>query len=222
MLRLENAVIGYRAPVLRCTLHIRAGDFLLVEGPNGSGKSSLLRTLAGLLDPISGRRVVEFGRLGWVPQQEAMEFSLPITARELVALGASSAAPFWRVGAGRAGLANPWVEALLDPEWSKRPVACLSGGQRQRVLLARALAASPDCLLLDEPTAGVDAPTQALMAQVLRDFQSNDDRAVVLVTHEPGAFLSVASGFLKVSAGSMERREASHGPKVRVGESPLV
>ena len=103
MIILENVEIGYRAPVLRCDVRIAPGDFVIVEGANGAGKSTLLKTLAGLLELLSGRRTVGFKRLGWVPQQEGMDFPLPITAREMVALGASTAAPFWRVGGRQTG-----------------------------------------------------------------------------------------------------------------------
>jgi len=91
----------------------------------------------------------------------------------------------------------------------ERPVSQLSGGQRQRVLLARALAANPDCLLLDEPTAGVDVHTQHIIASVLSDFQRSAAGAVVLVTHEPSAFLKVATGFLKAVSGTLEKLDVS-------------
>lgn len=209
MIILENVEIGYRAPVLRCDVRIAPGDFVIVEGANGAGKSTLLKTLAGLLKPLSGRRTVGFKKLGWVPQQKTMDFPLPITAREMVALGASASAPFWRTFTNQTGDANAAVEALLEPDWMCRPVSQLSGGQRQRVLLARALAANPDCLLLDEPTAGVDVHTQNLMASVLSDFQRSAAGAVVLVTHEPGAFLKVATGFLKAVSGTLEKLDVS-------------
>lgn len=218
MIILENAEIGYRAPVLRCDVRIAPGDFVIVEGANGAGKSTLLKTLAGLLEPLSGRRTVTFRRLGWVPQQEAMDFPLPVNAREMVALGASVSAPFWRGFAKSTGFSNAAVEALLEPDWMERPVSQLSGGQRQRVLLARALAANPDCLLLDEPTAGVDMHTQTIIASVLSEFQHSAAGAVVMVTHEPGAFLKAANGFLKAASGTLQKLDVSE--RLNRSESP--
>lgn len=209
MIILENAVIGYATPVLRCDVRITPGDFVIVEGANGAGKSTLLKTLAGLLELLSGRRTVGFKRLGWVPQQEGMDFPLPITAREMVALGASTAAPVWRVGGRQTGFFKTAVDVLLEAAWLDLPVSQLSGGQRQRVLLARALAANPDCLLLDEPTAGVDVQTQSVMASVLSDFQREGASAVVMVTHEPGAFLEGANRFLKAASGRLEKLDVS-------------
>ena len=209
MIILENAEIGYRTPVLRCDVRIEPGDFVIVEGANGAGKSTLLKTLAGLLEPLSGRRTVGFKRLGWVPQQEAMDFPLPINVREMVALGASASTPFWRRFVKPTGFSNAALEALLEPDWMERPVSQLSGGQRQRLLLARALAANPDCLLLDEPTAGVDVRTQTVMASVLSSFQVSAAGTVVMVTHEPGAFLKGANGFLKAVSGTLQKLDVS-------------
>jgi len=220
MIILENAVIGYETPVLRCDVSVKPGDFVIVEGANGAGKSTLLKTLAGLLEPLSGRRTVGFKRLGWVPQQDAMDFPLPINAGEMVALGASTAAPFWRVGGRQTGFFKSAVDALLEPAWLDLPVSQLSGGQRQRVLLARALAANPDCLLLDEPTAGVDVHTQSVMASVLSDFQRYCASAVVMVTHEPRAFLDVANGFLKVASGRLEKLDVSERLNPSLVRSP--
>ena len=88
------------------------------------------------------------------------------------------------------------------------PFHALSGGQRQRVLLARALASSPDCLLLDEPTAGVDRPTQHALAEMLGDLHRSSGRTVVLVTHEFGPFRKIAGRFVWVQDGSLHELTA--------------
>jgi len=210
MITLENAVIGYTIPLLQCDLKIAPGDFVLVGGPNGAGKSALLRTIAGLLKLREGSRVQRFGQLGWVPQQGILRWPLPVTAREMIHLGASAAGPWWKTSRKAEQHCQTIMAQVLEPGWIDRPVAELSGGQRQRVLLARALATNPDCLLLDEPTAGVDVKSQALLAEVLGRYQSEQGRAVVLVTHEPNPFLPNANRFLQVASGQLTPVTSNH------------
>ncbi|MCE9616393.1 MAG: ATP-binding cassette domain-containing protein [Lentisphaerae bacterium] len=204
---LRDAALGYRGcpPVLASvTLVIREGEFIVIGGANGGGKSTLLKTLAGLLPVLSGTLELAGVRFGYVPQQAAIEPPLPVTALELVQLGASAVFPHGR--RFRRQELDRHRQCLRDCEaedLAPRVFGELSGGQRQRVLMARALAIQPDVLLLDEPTAGVDRVTQQIMGDLLGRLNRTRRLTVVLVTHERKPFDAHATRCLQVGDGVM-------------------
>ena len=174
-------------------LTVYENDFLSIIGPNGGGKTTLLKVIAGLVTPLRGT-VRVFGEnparvrrlLGYVPQFSNFDRNFPITVFEVVLMGRL----------GRTGLVRRFsaedrekalraLAAVEMAEFRDRPVGSLSGGQQQRVLIARALAGEPKLLLLDEPAAGVDAPRQAGLYELLQKLQA--EMAIVLVTHDIGA-----------------------------------
>lgn len=192
LLELASVEVGYHGePVLPpVNLTIASGAAIGIVGPNGSGKTTLVRTMLGLLPAIRGAIKFPTGkrpRFGYVPQRASVDISFPLTAYEVALMGR-----FGLVGAGkragardvertRAALAD--VEAL---ELGPRPFHALSGGQRQRVLVARALASEPEILVLDEPTTGMDLPSEHAMLLLLRSFTARGI-AVVLISHQLGA-----------------------------------
>lgn len=155
-------------------LEVQAGSVHLVMGPNGAGKSTLLRALLGQVE-FTGQIRLNWrgsGRIGYVPQRLDFDRDLPMTVAEFLALrwqarpvclGASAAS---RARAEQA-LARVGVAALAD-----RRLGVLSGGELQRVLLARALAAEPELLLLDEATAGVDAAALEAVERALGELKA--------------------------------------------------
>lgn len=216
MISLQNLTLGYggSAVIEGVDLEVAAGDFLVIGGPNGGGKSTLLRGISGLISPISGTINRGGTRFGYVPQHATVEQALPLTAIEMVELGASAAEPWWRtLVTPRASFHRQTLQVCQAESFANKPFHALSGGQRQRVLLARALASSPDCLLLDEPTAGVDRPTQYALAEMLGDLHRGSGRSVVLVTHEFAPFKSIAKRFVWVQDGALRELTASdfHG-----------
>jgi zinc transport system ATP-binding protein len=183
--------------VSHANLTIACGEFVTVVGPNGGGKSTLLRLILGLLQPDSGTIKV-FGcrpeeahpRMGYVPQHSATEPSFPATVLDVVLMG--------RIGRTRTfGPYTPEdktaaMAALGDVELddlAKRPFPRLSGGQRQRALIARALAAEPDVLLLDEPMASLDIAMENELYEILKRLRER--LTVLLVSHD----LAFVSGF---------------------------
>lgn len=198
--RVANVSFGYRPgrAVLRgVDLVIESGEFVAVAGPNGGGKTTLLRIALGLERPDEGEALLfgepahAFSRratLGYLPQRAQVGIDAPVTVRELVAAG--------RLAAG--GLLGPLRRrdrAIVDDaiarvglvELARQPVATLSGGQQQRAFIAKALAAEPALLVLDEPTTGVDAETQEALAALLDRLHRELEVTVVYVSHEFGA-----------------------------------
>jgi zinc transport system ATP-binding protein len=185
-------------PVLEhVSLEVRAGEFAALAGPNGSGKSTLLRILLGLLAAQAGS-VEVFGstpgdlrarwRVGYVPQRPRIAPDLPATVEEVVAAGRLAKQGWWR-WRGRADreAVDHALESVALTDQRRKRLTELSGGQQQRVLIAKALAAEPELLVLDEPIAGVDAESQALFRDSLVHLVQEHAAAVLLVSHELGA-----------------------------------
>lgn len=181
-------------PILRgVNLRVPAGQLIALIGPNGSGKTTLLRALLGLQPLQSGefqllgepdlRRALP--RVGYVPQRLELERSFVLSVREFLALRLRETRHWFWLSKRRtnellcAALAEIGVEALLD-----KPLAGLSGGQLQRVLIAFSLLRKPELLLLDEPTAGVDAPGEETFYDLIAGIQKRHRMTVVLVSHD--------------------------------------
>ncbi|MGI5270117.1 metal ABC transporter ATP-binding protein [Nonomuraea sp. CA-218870] len=176
-------------------LTIREGDVVAVMGANGSGKSTLVRALLGLT-PLSGGSTLLYGvpparfrqwwRVGYVPQRLAVGGGVPATVREVVTSGRiARRRRLRRTGAADREAVARALEAVGLSDRAGDPAQALSGGQQQRVLIARALAGEPDAYVMDEPTAGVDAETQRLLAETLTRLVAGG-KTVVLVAHELG------------------------------------
>lgn len=174
-------------------LRVERGELVALLGANGSGKSTLLRAAIGILPVEAGRaqllgapshRGRAHDRLGYVPQDNPEAGSIPITAREAVATGLLTSR-IWRLRRGDTrvmdALAAVGMSALAD-----RPITRMSGGQRRRVMIARALVSEPELLVLDEPFAGIDLPSQQFIAQLFRELHARGT-SIVVVLHETGA-----------------------------------
>ena len=179
------------------SLEVRAGEFAALAGPNGSGKSTLLRILLGLLAPPAGtvelfgvapRELRDRWRVGYVPQRPRIAPDLPATVEEVVRdrstrqAGLVAPAPRRRPRSGR-----PRARVRRAQPTSRKRLTELSGGQQQRALIAQALAAEPELLVLDEPIAGVDVESQRLFRDSLVHLLQEHGAAVLLVSHELGA-----------------------------------
>lgn len=179
------------------SLAIEPGEFVALVGPNGSGKSTLLNVLLGLLRPDAGT-VSLFGeapahlsrrwRIGYVPQRLVLNRDLPASVEEVVATGRVARTGWWRrMRPDDTVAVREAIAAVGLAERARDRVGILSGGQQQRVLIAKALAAQPDLLILDEPIAGVDAESQRAFRDVLVDAIRDRGATVLLVSHELGA-----------------------------------
>jgi ABC-type Mn2+/Zn2+ transport system ATPase subunit len=165
-------------------LAIEPGDMVGVVGPSGSGKTTLLKTMLGAVRPVAGRvhRSPSL-RLAYVPQVETVNWSFPVTVGECVLMASSSRRLLpWASRAERAE-AQAVLDRLDIGHLVDRHIRELSGGQQQRVFVARALVRRPELLLLDEPTAGVDARIRHELLHLLGDL-NDAGLAVVLTTHD--------------------------------------
>jgi ABC-type Mn2+/Zn2+ transport system ATPase subunit len=194
LLALRGAAVGYGRHRLFAGIELAVGpgEYLGLVGPNGGGKTTLLRTLLGVIPLLAGRLERRAGlKVGYVPQRTRLDPIFPMSALEVVRQGGMGCATgFLRClrSADRAG-ARAALERLGLAAVTGQPFAALSGGQQQRVLIARALVRRPDLLVLDEPAAGMDVPSE----HDLLDFVAglNDGgTAVILVSHE----ISVVAG----------------------------
>jgi manganese/zinc/iron transport system ATP- binding protein len=192
-LHIEDLTVAYGAePVLwDIDLDIPPGVMAAIVGPNGAGKSTLIKAALGLVRPLAGH-VRAFGlpvaqvreRIAYVPQRQSVDWDFPVTVIEAVTMGLYGRLGwFRRPGRAERDRAMAALTEVGLPDYADRPVGALSGGQQQRVFLARALVQGADLLILDEPMAGIDAPTEAAIVAVLK-AQVAAGRTVVVVHHD--------------------------------------
>jgi zinc transport system ATP-binding protein len=189
---------GPGPPVLSdVDLGIERGQFVAIAGPNGGGKTTLLRLILGIERPSIGEALLfgepahEFSRreaIGYLAQRAQLGVAAPATVLEVVAAGRLP-----RIGlVGRAGADDrEAVAQAIDrvglTDVAQRPLARLSGGQQQRAFIAKALAAEPELLVLDEPTTGVDVEAQESFAALLDRLHTQLGVTILYVSHEFGA-----------------------------------
>ncbi|MBM0233013.1 metal ABC transporter ATP-binding protein [Micromonospora sp. STR1_7] len=214
VITVQHGTVGYDGrPVLRdISFTVSAGEVVALLGANGSGKSTLIRAVLGLVPLNAGsitlfdrplRRFRQWERIGYVPQRLGAGGGVPATVREVVASGRLARRGVLRPP-GRADRAavDAALRAVGLADRATDPVATLSGGQQQRTLIARALAGQPELLVLDEPTAGVDAASQEAFAGALRDFVAGGG-TVLLVAHELGPLRPVITRSVVVHQGGI-------------------
>ncbi len=214
LIRLERAVIGYRAPLLPpLDLAVSAGTTLGVLGPNGAGKTALLKSLLGLLPLIEGKRVLPLGRsprIGYVPQRDRLDMSWPLSVLDVVLMGrAPLVGPIKRYSAKDRTAARDALSEIGVGDLADRPLHALSGGQHQKVLIARAIAAEPELLVLDEPTSAMDPAAERILLELVQRLKAAHNLSVVLVTHQ----LTAIAGFAtEVALVDRERQLFQVGP----------
>lgn len=184
-----------RQALSHITLHVKCGSTLGIIGPNGGGKSTLLKLMLGVLKPDAGNITI-LGRspraacsdgslVGYVPQRHVLDWTFPITVRQVVLLGLI----------GRKGLLGGFsraqkelvTETLRSVEMENlgdQPIGGLSGGQQQRVFIARALVNQPKILFLDEPTTGIDQSGQEKFLALLNVLKAKFGLTLVMVSHD--------------------------------------
>jgi zinc transport system ATP-binding protein len=229
-LRFEKVSFSYNnAPVLEnAAFHLHQGEFVALVGPNGSGKTTILKLILGLEKPDAGT-IELFGadcsagrnRIGYVPQQAAFDRSFPISVGEVVKMGRVCPLSRRYGSEDRAAVEEALAQVEIT-ELVQRPYAALSGGERRRVLVARALAAKPALLILDEPTANMDTESESRLYNTLGRLKGNT--TVLIVTHDKEFVSSLIDRVLCTGEGSIVQHrlgndQESHNARVLHNES---
>ena len=192
LITFDNLSIGYNnQPVLSgISLSIFRSSFTAILGANGSGKSTLLKTLLGLQPPISGYVRISTSDnvglvFGYVPQAVRLDPLYPLTGFDVVLMGSyRRVKPARLVSREEHLFVKECLRAAMAEEFAQQKFSELSGGQKQRVLIARALATRPDVLVLDEPTAGVDAQATHTLLEFISQIHQERRLTTLLVTHD--------------------------------------
>lgn len=198
------------------SLSLPRGEITVLLGPNGSGKSTLMQSMLGLVTPTSGsvrvldssvRRALRTGLVAAVPQADRLDERFPVTAAEVVMQGRRRFTGAWRrPSAGDRRAVDEALERVGLSALSGRRIGELSGGQRRRVLLARCLSQEAEVLLLDEPFSGMDAGSEEVYIDVLRDLAAAG-RTALVSTHHLGTLDRLAD-----SVALLNGRLVAHGP----------
>jgi ABC-type Mn2+/Zn2+ transport system ATPase subunit len=184
----NGLAIGYdgRAVLSGISLAIARGSFTAILGTNGSGKSTLLKTLLGLQPVIAGKiQIAAPAVFGYVPQATQFDPLFPLTGFDVALMGV-----YGRVRPARFSsraereFVHDCLHATAADDFAGQKFSKLSGGQKQRVLIARALATKPDVLVLDEPTAGVDAAATHALLEFISQIHAKRKLTILLVTHD--------------------------------------
>jgi ABC-type sulfate/molybdate transport systems ATPase subunit len=214
LLRCEHVSVqrDKRTVVSDVSAELRAGEIVALLGPNGAGKSTLLDALAGAL-PLAGGRIERNGRV-------AIALQAPDLARRTVLANVVLALAWWGVPRSeRADRAREALRAIGAEHLARRPAATLSGGERRRVHLARAIAVSPDVLMLDEPFAGLDAEVRANLLEDALSALRSTTRATLVVVHDRAEAWALADRLLILIDG---RLVASGPPRDLLEDPPSV
>jgi zinc transport system ATP-binding protein len=228
VIELSDVWLSYHdVPVLESVdLSLERDDYVAILGPNGSGKTTLLKIMLGLIEPdrgtvkvLGGSPQSARGRVGYVPQRFNFDLGFPITVSELVLMGRlHMRGPGRRFSREDHEQAAAMLERVDLGKLGHRQIGTLSGGQLQRALIARALAASPELLLMDEPTASLDERIGRSLWELLEEL--SHEMTVVIVSHDVGAIsryvrsvacLNVRMHYHKSKELTAEVLEATYG-----------
>lgn len=192
-LHVEDLTVSYDGtPALwDIDLDVPPGVLAAIVGPNGAGKSTLLKSILGLIRPTAGHVAIhglpfaeQRSRVAYVPQRTSVDWDFPTTALDVVTMGRyRSLGWVRRPGRRERDLAAHALEQVQMQDFAHRQISQLSGGQQQRVFLARALVQDADLYLMDEPMAGVDATTERVVIDLLRELRRRG-KTVVVVHHD--------------------------------------
>lgn len=204
-MKLDKVTAGYGEQVILTdvSFEVAAGDYISIIGENGSGKTTLMKTLLGILKPLSGEIIFTQGEkvVGYLPQHAEIQKDFPASVFEVVLTGCQRSRgrrPFYNAAEKAAARKN--MERMGIADLSGKCFHELSGGQRQRVLLARALCATDKLLVLDEPVTGLDPENTENLYEMIRKL-NDEGTTIIMITHDMEKGLLHAKRVLKVEDG---------------------
>lgn len=200
----RDLTIGYEtgAVVENLNFSVESGDYLYIVGENGAGKSTLMKTLLGLIAPLKGE--VTFGdglkqnEIGYLPQQTVFQRDFPASVKEIVRSGCQGRMglrPFY--GRAEKERAEQAMRQMGISDYARRCYRELSGGQQQRVLLARALCATEELLVLDEPVAGLDPKVAVELYRLIEELNEGGI-TIIMISHDVEAAVRYAKHILHI------------------------
>jgi len=195
-----NFTIANQTILNNISLDILQGEYIAIIGPNGGGKTTLIRLLLGLQKASSGeikiygKKLKSFKRwdkIGFVPQRAShVDNNFPATVQDIVNMGRTSKRGLFSIMSQHdKEVVNDAMVKMDVLNLADKMVGTLSGGQRQRVMCARALASSPEILILDEPNTGVDVASQNRFYDLLRSLNKEENITIVFITHDVGVIV---------------------------------
>jgi len=207
IIEIKNLSFGYHKQKIleEINLEVEEKDFLAIIGPNGGGKSTLLKLILGI-NPVKDGSILTFGELpkknlskiGYVPQNTNVNTDFPIKVIEVVLMGhIGSKRPLFGYGKEETLCAMGALTQVGMEEFSHVKIGELSGGQRQRVMIARALCAHPEILILDEPTASIDIDGQKRIYELLKSL--NEYITIIVVSHDISVIMQYANKVVHVN-----------------------
>jgi zinc transport system ATP-binding protein len=203
VIRTRDLTVSFGKPVLEeVSIDIDPGEFVALMGANGTGKTTLVRAALGLVRPESGRAWLfdtpvgqfhQWERLAYVPQRLLAASAVPLSVEEAVRSALTTGKDRWRpLTRGARGRVHHALTQVGLHGRARDRLEDLSGGQQRRVMIARALVTGAELLILDEPTAGIDAGEQARLAQHLAALR-DQGTTIVLITHDLGPVASLST-----------------------------
>lgn len=196
----KNVSLGYEGHIVTKNINfeVNKGDYICIVGENGSGKSTLVKALLGLLKSFSGSIDKGSIRIGYLPQQTEIQSDFPASVREVVVSGCSGSTGGFFYGKKERNIALNCMKKMRIDNLATKSFRELSGGQKQRVLLARALCAADDILLLDEPVTGLDPAVTTELYKILKKLNHDDDMTIIMVSHDINSALKYATKILHI------------------------
>ncbi len=223
----NNLTIGYKSDIVQkdISFKINSGDYVCIVGENGAGKTTLVKTLLGLIPPVSGKVVIndsiKKNGIGYLPQQGVIQRNFPTSVKEVILSGMQNRIKLFYTQFDKESAARIarklHIEELLEKKYSD-----LSGGQQQKVLLARAFLASDKLLVLDEPVTGLDIRSQSSFYHLVNKL-NKEGTTIIMITHDANPSSQNISHILKVEGNKTVLRTFQRNTKwedMLNGETP--
>lgn len=185
------------------SLSVNEGDFLCIVGENGSGKSTLIKCIVGLNKVPEGKITLK-EKLGYLPQKTEIQANFPASIEEVVLTGtiSNNIKKIWYTKQDREK-ANEIMKELDIYTIRKKCFRDLSGGQQQRVLIARAMCATNNLIVLDEPTNGLDPSIARRIYETLKTLNKKRNLTIVMVSHDVERAVKYATRIIEIEKGKV-------------------